>query len=112
MYKINIKPLSTNQLWQGRRFKTSKYIAYETELLYKLPFIHIPPVDQFHLILEIGFSNKNSDLDNSIKAIQDILQKRYKINDRMIYKLTATKKIVKKGDEYIKFLIESFDLKY
>ena len=35
--KINIKPLSVNKAWQGKRFKTKKYKAFETELLLKLP---------------------------------------------------------------------------
>jgi len=29
---INIKPLSVNDCWQGRRFKTKEYKAYEKEM--------------------------------------------------------------------------------
>ena len=34
--RINIKPLSINCAFQGRRFKTPKYKAYEAEVLLKL----------------------------------------------------------------------------
>ena len=30
---VNIKPLSVNQAWAGRRFKTPKYKAFEKEML-------------------------------------------------------------------------------
>ena len=35
--KIEIKPLSINKCFQGRRFKTNDYKNYEKELLLKLP---------------------------------------------------------------------------
>ena len=34
--RIEIKPLSVNECWQGKRFKTKAYTAYEKELLYRL----------------------------------------------------------------------------
>ena len=35
--KIEIRPLSVNACWQGRRFKTPEYKAYEEEMLLRLP---------------------------------------------------------------------------
>jgi len=103
--KINIKPLSVNQCWQGRRFKTDKYRAYEAEMLYRLPKMIIPKV-KLNICITVGFSNKASDIDNVAKPFIDILQKKYSFNDNQIYLLTMTKKIVKKGNEYIDFSIE------
>jgi len=101
---IDIKPLSVNQVWMGRRFKTPKYKAYEKELLLKLKKINIPDGKlEIHLIF--GFSNKNSDWDNPIKPFQDILQKKYGFNDRSVYKAIVEKKDVPKGKEFIKFKI-------
>ena len=34
---IDIKPLSVNKMWQGRRYKTYEYQKYEKEFLYLLP---------------------------------------------------------------------------
>ena len=102
--KIEIKPLSVNQCWQGRRFKTKKYKAYEAELLAKLPAMS---VSKGFLSVQIvfGFSNKLSDIDNGLKPLLDILQKKYKFNDRDIYHLEVSKEIVKKGNEFIKIKI-------
>ena len=102
--KINIKPLSVNQCWQGRRFKTKIYKGYEKELLLKLVKIDVPNVS-IGLNITFGFSNKLSDIDNPLKPFLDILQKKYKINDRDIYELNVKKEIVKKGDEFIFFEI-------
>tara|TARA_R100001244_G_scaffold120472_1_gene90075 strand:- start:202 stop:522 length:321 start_codon:yes stop_codon:yes gene_type:complete len=103
---INIKPLSVNQCWQGRRFKTPTYKKYEKELLLLLPKLTIPE-GNLAIIITFGFSSKASDWDNPIKPFQDILQKRYKFNDSRVYKATVTKEIVKKGKEFIEFTIIS-----
>lgn len=104
--RIEIKPLSVNKCWQGRRFKTSDYKSYKTELLYKLPKIKINPKDKLRLTIIVGFSNYKSDLDNICKPFQDILQQKYGFNDDRIYELIMFKKIVKKGNEYIEFSID------
>lgn len=101
---INVKPLSVNKCWQGRRFKTQEYKDYEREVLFKLKHMSIP-AGKLKIVIEAGFSNKNSDIDNIAKPFVDILQKKYNFNDNRIYKLTLIKSIVKKGDEYMKFEI-------
>ena len=101
---IKIKALSVNKAWKGKRFKTKDYKAYEEELLLTLPKYKIPDGD-LEVFYEVGYSNKLSDIDNFIKPFQDILQKKYNFDDNRIYKLIAEKKIVKKGEEYIKFEI-------
>jgi len=106
MQIVKIKPLSVNKCFQGRRFKTPTYKAYETELLYKLPHLNIKPKTPLRLTIIVGFSNRKSDLDNICKPFQDILQKKYGFNDDMIYQLIMLKKIVKRGHEYIKFRID------
>lgn len=99
---IKIKPLSVNGAWQGKRFKTKEYKAYEQELLLTLPR-YIIPSGNLEVIYEVGYSNKLSDIDNFVKPFQDILQKKYNFDDNRIYKMVVEKKIVKKGEEYIDF---------
>ena len=65
------------------------------------------PKPPFKVNYVFGFSNKASDLDNPVKVLTDILQKKYGFNDKDIYEMNVKKKIVKKGEEYIKFKIES-----
>lgn len=102
-----IKPLSVNEAWKGRRYKTDKYKHYENSVMWFLPRLDIPE-GKLSVNLEIGFSNSASDIDNPVKLFLDILQKKYSFDDKNIYKLCVTKKIVSKDKEYIKFKIESY----
>ncbi len=105
--RIKIKPLSVNRAWQGRRFKTPAYRAYEKELLLRLPRFKLPAAPYF-ISYTFGFSSKLSDIDNSIKGFQDILCKKYLFDDRDICKIIVEKEIVKKGEEFINFEIETY----
>lgn len=106
MIKINIVPLSVNKVWQGKRFKTPAYKKYESTVLLMLPKINIskPP---YKVSIQLGFSSPLSDIDNPIKPILDILQKKYNINDKDIFELNVKKEIVKKGLEYFEFEINN-----
>lgn len=99
--RVNIKPLSTNRLFQGRRFRTPEYDAYE--LLIKNGVSDWQPAlyDRMTFKIQVGLSSKNADLDNCIKGFVDILQKKLGFNDSKIYRIEAQKEIVPKGDEYI-----------
>lgn len=108
MVNIKMKPLSVNEVFQGRRFKTKKYIDYEKEMLHTLPEIDIPS-PPYSIYYEFGFSTSRADIDNPIKPVQDILQKKYGINDRDVYYIEVLKVVVKKGEEYIGFSIKSLD---
>jgi Holliday junction resolvase RusA-like endonuclease len=107
--RIDIKPISVNQCWRGRRFKTDKYKGYEKEMLFRLPKINIPE-PPFKVYYEFGFSSANSDLDNPIKPLQDILQKFYNFNDKDIFEMVAKRVKVKKGNEYLIFEIKQLEL--
>ena len=107
MVKIDIKPLSVNKAWQGRRFKTEVYKQYRKDVASMLTAIKLPE-PPYELNLEFGFSSKASDLDNPVKLFQDILSTKYGFNDNQIYRLVVEKRIVKKGEEYIKFLIREY----
>jgi len=106
--KVNIKPLSINACFQGKRFKTPKYKSYERELLFILKPYNVPK-GNLKVSLTFGLSSKLADLDNPVKAFIDILQKRYLFNDRDIYEMNLKKVDVKKGFEFIEFDIESCD---
>ncbi len=97
--KVNIKPLSINGAWKGRKFKTKEYDNYIEELLYLLPKkININP-EELHIIFHLKASTYHkADLDNFIKPVLDILVKKEIIeDDRFINKLILEKK---ESDEY------------
>lgn len=108
IYK-KIKPLSINKAFQGRRFKTAEYKNYEAELLYTLPTLNIPKNTKLCLEIEVGFSNKMSDLSNILKPFEDILCKKYDLDDKWNYKIILNKKIVEKGNDYLKFSFTDID---
>lgn len=107
MIKIDIKALSVNRAWKGRRFKTDDYKFYEIGVTYLLPRMNIPK-GKLEIFIEFGFSSKAADVDNPVKPFVDILQKKYKFNDKMIYSLHLKKADVKKGKEYICFEIKKY----
>ncbi|MFY7937167.1 MAG: RusA family crossover junction endodeoxyribonuclease [Flavobacterium sp.] len=107
MIKINIKPLSVNEAWQGRRFKTDKYKRYESDMLMILPNDLVILNDKpLSLFVEFGFSNNASDIDNCLKPMIDCLQKKYNFNDKLINELNVRKIKVSKGYEHIIFEIK------
>jgi len=105
MSKLNIKPMSVNQVWQGKRFKTKSYKQYRADLQKILPPLKIPD-GELKVNYLFGVSNMGSDVDNLVKPFQDSLQEKYGFNDSKIIEFTAKKVKVKKCDEFIQFEIE------
>jgi Holliday junction resolvase RusA-like endonuclease len=104
MPRVDIKPLSVNQAWQGKRFKTPAYKQYEKQVLLMLPKIDVPE-GKLALNIRFGLSSKNADVDNPVKCFVDCMQKKYGFNDRNIYKMSIEKVDVKKGHEFIEFSV-------
>lgn len=92
--RIEITPLSVNKCWQGKRYKTNDYKRYERDLLLLLPKVPFPK-ENIKLTLKIGFKNKASDIDNVLKPLLDILQKKYNFDDKEINELHIYKEITK-----------------
>ena len=106
MTRLPIKPLSVNDAWKGRRYKTDKYRAYEMELLCRLPKIVLPP-PPYEVTYRFGFSSASSDNDNPVKPFQDVLSKKYKFNDKLIKRTIIESDYVKKGQEFVEFSIKT-----
>lgn len=102
---VKIKPLSVNQAWRGRRWKTRDYSDYEKDLLLLLPKMNVPN-GRLSIKLVFGLSSRSGDLDNPVKPFVDVLQKKYGFDDKVIYEMHVQKEIVSKGDEYIQFDIK------
>lgn len=107
---LNIKPLSVNEAWQGRRFKTDKYKAFERDMLIMMPNIGIlPNHGPLVVCLKFWVSNMAADIDNPIKMTIDCLQKRYGFNDNRIVRLEVEKLKAAKGEEKICFSIQGWN---
>lgn len=104
--KLDIKPLSVNEAWKGRRFKTDSYKRYIKDIILILDKREIPD-GLLELHLKFGFSSHGSDFDNPIKCFVDCLQKKYGFNDNKIKRCVIEVDKVKKGQEYIEWDIMS-----
>lgn len=106
-FKIKQKPLSQNIAFQGRRFKTPEYKRYQDTMLLLMPKKKIDSDQMLRIEFFFGFSNKASDLDNPVKLLLDIAQKKYGFNDKNVFELNVRKCLVKKGEEFIQMGIYS-----
>ncbi len=105
MHRVNIKPLSLNHAYFGRRFATLELKEYKKALFYLLPR-KIAIDGKLSLSIRFGMSSKGSDIDNCVKCFMDALSEKYGFNDNRIYKLQVEKVDVKKGQEFIEWDIK------
>lgn len=106
--RIDIKPLSVNQAWKGRRFKTKAYDKYIRDVTCLLSPLKVAD-SKLELEITFGLSNRAADIDNPLKCFIDVLQKKYGFDDKMIYRLIVNKVITKKGHEYIEFNLKKYE---
>ena len=105
--RIYIKPLSVNEAWQGRRFKTPEYEKYERDVLMLLPKIEVPE-GLISIKITFGFSSMGSDFDNPIKPFLDCLQKKYGFNDNRIKRAIIDVENTPKRAEFIEFELSDY----
>lgn len=102
MTRINIKPISVNEAYRGRRFATKELKKYKLDLARLLPDMEVPK-GKLMVRYTFGVSSKASDWDNLIKAFQDCLAERYGFNDNRIYRGLVIKVDVPRGEEFIEW---------
>ena len=105
MIKLQIKPLSINEAYKGRRFRTSQYDTYIRQMMFILPDRLTIPQSNIKLFIEFGYSSAASDIDNGVKCFIDCLQKKYGFNDKLITELNVRKIKVEKSKDHIIFEI-------
>lgn len=105
MARIDIKPLSVNDAYRGRRFATKELTQYKSDLGWLLPKMEVPK-GPLAVRYVFGVSSGRSDVDNLVKCLQDAIADRYGFNDMMIYRIEMEKVVVQKGKEFVEFEIE------
>lgn len=105
--RIQVKPLSTNALYTGRRWKTQEYRNYNQLVLFHLKNtkLTLKEGSKVFLYIKVGVSYSGADLTNTVKGFEDIISKRYGFNDNRNFRTFLEKEVVKKGEEYIEFNI-------
>lgn len=105
--RINIKPLSVNDAWKGRRYRTDQYKNWtRTFSVYSKKEECFP--GPLSIKITFGFSSSGSDIDNPLKPLLDCLQRQKGFNDNQISELYVKKVKVSKGCEYIDYSISPF----
>ena len=104
-----IKPLSVNQAWCGKRFKTPAYKAFEQEVIFKLPYQ--PMQGGWYKITYLFYLIhwQTSDADNFVKVLQDCLVKKGIIKDDRFIMEYVIKKIPSDKD-YFQITIDRIEL--
>lgn len=108
---IHIKPLSVNEGYQGKRFKTKTFKHWEEAVLLMLPKELLIPAYPLELYLKFGYSSRSSDWDNGIKHFQDALAKKYRFNDKQIRRAVIETEIVPKGKEFIQWELSHYEIR-
>lgn len=107
--KILIKPMSVNEAYTGKKWNTKSHRNWVKSVLKALPDITIPNAP-YQINFTFGMSNEAADGDNCVKVAQDVIATKYGFNDKKIRRWVIDVDIVKKGQEYFKFLLTSIDL--
>ena len=112
--KFEFPVISANKLWitKGRRrFPSGYYSKFKKKVFealgeqgYSRGCLNLS--GNLKVQMDVGFSNKRSDLDNAVKGVLDTLVAFFgKWDDSQVVELHMKKFIVPKGEEYFKVLI-------
>lgn len=105
--KVEIKPLSINDAFQGRRFKTKESKQFDMDMATILP-----RKEMIRGIVEIHYqffmvNHSMADYDNVIKCFQDnLVKKGYIEDDRKIYRAVIDK--IPSKEDYVKIIIKEY----
>ena len=115
--RVKLKPVSTNELHsisnsggKLRKHNTEEYSNFLIAMQALLPSkskVKVNPHGPLVIHYEFGIP-KNMDGSNCVKATEDALATKYGFNDKNVIFHTVLKVPVKKGQEYIKFLIKPY----
>jgi len=106
--KIDLKAITINQCWQGRRFKAPKYTQWRKDAVLLLSQ-HKKYKEEIEYELTINVYTRHastSDTDNFIKPIQDALVEAGIIPDDKYIKRVICEKFKSKED-YFEYYISS-----
>lgn len=108
MIRIDYKPISINEAYSGRRFKTKLYREFCKGVALMVKPQKLPEAP-YKITLIFGQSNiEFADWDGPIKNFQDVLCKKLGINDRTIYRGEVEKVFTPKGQEFIMYKLEHY----
>lgn len=114
-FRWDLAPLSVNRVYglaKKTMFKSKQYLEYEKAILERLQGSEMEQQmleGKLRVKYKFGFKRSNSDIDNPVKPLQDILQNHYGFNDKQIYELEVEKYLCRTIPPFVEFEIELLD---
>lgn len=109
-FLVQTRPFSTNKMSGARKtFETKEYLEFRDLIARKAGGVYgITGKEKFRLRVIAAFSNKRGDLDNVFKPLLDSMVGSMddSFDDSQVFEIVARKRIVKKGQEYLKVIME------
>lgn len=104
---LPVKPLSTNDMWMGRKRRSFEYQKFRRQMFKALKeYSNLHSIKgNMVLIAEVGLSSAAADLSNTVKAMEDVLMEYFKLDDKHTVDIHLRKFLVYRGDEFIKVKI-------
>ena len=110
MITLNVKAVSTNKMYTGRRYLSAEAKRFKAECVARMRLHKVTIPDKetpMELHLRFGLS-RDMDVSNAIKVFEDAVAEATGINDIQFQGITAVKEKVRGGQEYIAFDIRDF----
>lgn len=105
MIHVPIRPLSINEGYTGKRWKTATHRAWHHSVLFLLPKHYPLPEPPLKIFLTFGITDR-FDWDNGIKFICDVIAEKYKFNDKIIRSAAIETEPVLRGEEFFEFSLQ------
>lgn len=104
-YRLKLKPVSTNSLYRGRRYKSAVARQFEQDaslLLAATVRDTTLPDGELAMNFRVG-TTRRMDVDNCLKLLIDVIATHFGFDDRRVTGISIVRVPVKAGDEFISF---------
>ena len=107
---LPLKPISTNKLYTGRRWKSAAAKQFEKDIaLHLLAACRDRTLPDGELAIHFQFgTSRRMDVSNCVKLVEDCIARHFGIDDRRFTAQTVVRVPVKKGQEFITFRITPY----
>lgn len=110
---LELRPVSTNRLYVGRRFLSKAAKQFKEQCHRQLLLLSEPvlvPRGPLELHFVFGL-HRDMDVSNCVKLVEDCIADFYGFNDKRVQGCSLRKVKVARGEEFISFSLRAFDEK-
>lgn len=113
MIRLQLKPVSTNRLYSGRRYLSQEARVFQEQCHLLLLVAHqgrprVVPEGPLEIHFVFGLY-RDMDVTNCVKLVEDIIADFYGFNDARVQGSSQRKVKVGRGEEFIAFSLRAYD---